>query len=145
MQVFPELQRNSSYYLFVKLLLIYAVNFLSSFSPFLPVMFSFFIVCEEYFFGLFFIVLFSYFHNFNIWWMFSFFIVMKFYFINFIRDMINFKYQDVVGAFVSYLFLLFYLFIKANLGIFLLIAYIVYNFAFDVIVMRLSKCELISL
>ncbi|MEO1928177.1 MAG: hypothetical protein ABGX26_05755 [Nautiliaceae bacterium] len=59
--------------------------------------------------------------------------------------MINFKYQDVVGAFVSYLFLLFYLFIKANLGIFLLIAYIVYNFAFDVIVMRLSKCELKSL
>ena len=145
MQIFSKLQRNSPYYLFIKLLLIYGVNFLSSFSPFFPIMFSFFVVCEEYVFGLFFIVLFSYFHNFNIWWMFSFFIAMKFYLINFFKDMINFKYQDVVSAFASYVFLFFYLLFDANLGVFLLVAYIVYNFAFDVIMMRLSKCELESL
>jgi hypothetical protein len=72
------------------------------------------------------------------------FLLNKFVLLHKLKDIIDFYYQDAIALFVVYLFLGVYLINFANLDIFLLLAYLLYNYAFDLIVLRLLKCELKS-
>jgi len=144
MQVFSKLQRNSSNQIFIRLLLVYFVNFLSSFSPFFPIMLGLFILCENFFLSLLFVVLFSFFHNFNLFFFVLLLLLNKFVLLEELKDIIDFYYQDAVALFVIYLFLGIYLYNFANIEVFLLGIYLIYNYAFDLIVVRLIKCELKS-
>ena len=144
MQIFSELQRNSSDKIFIRLLIVYFVNFFGSFSPFFPIMLGVFLLCESFFVSLIFIILFSFFHNFNVLFFVFVFLLNKFVLLHKLKDIIDFHYQDAILIFVVYLFLGIYLINFANLDIFLLLAYLLYNYAFDLIVLRLLKCELKS-
>jgi len=144
MQIFSELQRNSSDKIFIRLLIVYFVNFFGSFSPFFPIMLGVFLLCESFFVSLIFIILFSFFHNFNVLFFVFVFLLNKFVLLHKLKDIIDFHYQDAILIFVVYLFLGIYLINFANLDIFLLPAYLLYNYAFDLIVLRLLKCELKS-
>jgi len=144
MQIFSKLQRNSSNQIFIKLLLVYFVNFFGSFTPFFPLMLGVFILCEEFFVSLFFVILFSYLHNFNILYFAGVLLFNKFVILNRLKDIVDFHYQDAVSLIVIYLFLGLYLYLYANTGTFLLTVYLIYNYAFDLIIVRLLKCELKS-
>ncbi len=144
MQIFPKLQRNSSNQIFIKLLIVYFVNFFGSFTPFCPIMLGLFLVCESFFFSFLFVVFFSYFHNFNIVYFVFVFLVIKMFILDRVKDIIDIHYQDAVALFFVYLFLGVYLDIFANIEKFLLIIYLIYNYAFDLMVLRFVKCELKS-
>jgi len=145
MQIFSELQRNSTDKIFIKLLLVYFVNFLSSFNPFFPLLIGFFILCESFFAGVMFIVFFSLFHNFNMLFFAFLFIFIKLILLERIKDIFDFHYQDVVALFVVYFLYAVYLFFFTDTQKFTLIVYIIYNYAFDLVVIRLLKCGLKSL
>jgi hypothetical protein len=49
-----------------------------------------------------------------------------------------------VSLFVIYLFFGVYLFYSTSTGVFMLTAYLIYNYAFDLVLIRLLKCELKS-
>jgi len=144
MQIFSKLQRNSSNQIFIRLLLVYFVNFFGSFTPFFPIMLGVFILCESFFVSVLFVVLFSYFHNFNIYYFVLILFLNKFVLLNRLRDVVDFHYQDAVALFLIYLFLALYLGYFANINIFMLLVYVIYNYAFDLIIIRLFKCELKS-
>ena len=61
-----------------------------------------------------------------------------------IKDIFDFHYQDAVGLFVVYTLCVVYLFFFTDTQKFTLIIYIIYNYAFDLVVIRLMKCELKS-
>jgi hypothetical protein len=144
MQIFPKLQRNSSNQIFIKLTIIYFVNFFGSFTPFFPIMLGLFLLCESFFMSLLFVVFFSYFHNFSMIYFAAVFILIKMFLLQRIKDIIDIHYHDAVGLFVVYLFLGLYLVFFANIEKILLMVYLIYNYAFDLIVLRLVKCELKS-
>jgi len=144
MQIFSELQRNSSHQIFIKLVIVYVVNFFGSFSPFFPVMVGVFVLCENFFIALIFTVLFTYFHNFNLLFFAVVFLLYRFVLIDRIKDIVDIHYQDTVALFSVYLFLFCYLLIFTNVEYFFLFVYIIYNYAFDLIFIRLIKCELKS-
>jgi hypothetical protein len=144
MQIFSELQRNSSDKIFIRLLLVYFVNFLGSYSLFFPIMLGLFLLCEDFFISLLFIVLFSFFHNFNLLFFVFVFLLNKFFLLDRLKDIVDFHYQDAVALFGVYFFLGVYLINFANTDSFLLIVYLIYNYAFDLIAIRLLKCGLKS-
>jgi hypothetical protein len=144
MQIFSELQRNSTDKIFIKLLIVYFVNFLSSFNPFFPLLIGIFILCESFFVGVMFIVFFSLFHNFNMLFFAFLFIFIKLILLERIKDIFDFHYQDAVGLFVVYTICAVYLFFFTDTQKIILFVYIIYNYAFDLVVIRLMKCELKS-
>ena len=143
MQIFSKLQRNSNDKIFVKLIIIYFINFLSSFSPFFPILVGVFILCDTFLSSLVFALFFCYFHNYSLW-MVLIFISFKLFVINSLKDIIDFQYQDAVALIVLYLLFVIYLIIFSNVLKSVLVLYVVYNYAFDLIVMRFFKCELNS-
>jgi len=142
MQIFSELQRNSSNQIFVKLLLVYFINFFSSFTPFFPLMIGYFILCEEFLTGLLFVAVFSILHNMNFFYFFGVLLVGKFVLVKYFKNIIDFDYQDVFILLGVYILVCFYLFYFTNTNIYLLGVYMLYNYFFDLIVIRLLKCEL---
>ena len=144
MQIFSKLQRNSTDKIFIRLLLVYFVNFFGSFSPFFPIMLGIFIVCESFLMGVFFIVLFSFFHNFSVYYFLLVYLLMKFFLLDKLKDIVDFQYQNVVSLFLIYLFLGAYLFYNTSTNHFMLLIYLIYNYAFDLIFIRFMKCELKS-
>jgi len=142
MQIFSQLQRNSTDKIFIKLLLVYFVNFLSSFNPFFPLLIGFFILCESFFVGVMFIVFFSLFHNFNMLFFAFLFIFIKLMLLERIKDVFDFHYQDAVALFVVYILCAVYLLFFTDTQKIMLIIYIIYNYAFELVVIRLIKCEL---
>ena len=140
MQIFSNLQRNSFNQIFIKFLFIYFVNFFSSFSIFFPILIGLFFLCEEFFFALVFVVFFSYFHNINVWFLFILLLVTKFFFIGQIKELISFNYQAFFNLFFVYFILGIYLLSLEKFNF----LYLIYNFAFDLILIKVSKCEFIS-
>ncbi|WP_456479644.1 hypothetical protein [Nautilia sp.] len=101
-------------------------------------------MCESYFAALLFVVLFSYFHNFDILFFVLLYVLNKFVLLQKLKDVVDFHYQDAVSLFVIYFFLGVYLFVFTDSNSFLSVIYLIYNYAFDLIVIRLLKCELKS-
>ena len=140
MQIFSNLQRNSFNQIFIKFLIIYFVNFFSSFSLFFPILIGFFFLCEEFFFVLVFIIFFSYFHNVNIWLLFILLLFVKFFLIKKVSGLISSNYQAVFNLLFLYSILSIYFFSFFNLEKFNLL-YLIYNFAFELILIKAVKCE----
>jgi hypothetical protein len=139
MQVFSELQRNSTYKTFVVFVFIFIINSLSSFTPFFPILLGFFLYCGNLITALFFIVLFSVLHNINIWYLMIFYLGWKFFVQKWISNYINFEYQEVVNIFFIYLglFLYFIFFISVKD----LIIFLLFNFSIDVLLVKVFKCK----
>ena len=140
MQIFSNLQRNSFSQIFIKFLLIYFINFFSSYKFFFPILIGLFFLCEEFFFALIFIIFFSYFHSINVWFLLFLLLFVKFFFIKNTKSLLSSNYQ----AFFNLLFLYFVLGVYFfYLGEFNFL-YLIYNFAFDLMLIKVIKCEFIS-
>jgi len=139
MQIFSNLQRNSFNQIFIKFLIIYFVNFFSSFSLFFPILIGVFFLCEEFFFALVFIIFFSYFHNVNIWFLFA-LLLIKFSLIQKTKGLISPNYQIFFNLLFLYSILGIYFFSLEQFNF----LYLIYNFAFDLILIKVVKCEFIS-
>ena len=72
------------------------------------------------------------------------FIFIKLILLERIKDIFDFYYQDAVGLFVVYTICAVYLFFFTDTQKIILFVYIIYNYAFDLVVIRLMKCELKS-
>lgn len=140
MQIFSNLQRNSFNQIFIKFLIIYFIVFFSSFNVFFPILIGLFFLCERFFFALVFIIFFSYFHSINIWFLFILLLIVKIFFIKEIKKLISSNYQAFFILFFLYSILGIYFF---SLGEFNFL-YLIYNFAFDLILIKVVKCEFIS-
>lgn len=140
MQIFSNLQRNSFNQIFIKFLIIYFIVFFSSFNLFFPILIGLFFLCEKFFFSLVFIVFFSYFHSINIWFLFTLLLIVKIFFIKKTKELISSNYQAFFILFFLYSILGIYFF---SLGEFNFL-YLIYNFAFDLILIKVVKCEFIS-
>jgi len=138
MQIFSKLQRNSTYYIFV-IILIFLINLLNSSFEFFPLLLGVFFFCSDYFLGLIFLVVFCILHSYNILVFFVFYLFYKFFLIQKFYGLIDRQYFDVVSLFIIYLFLYFYLLAFINVKFDFL--FIVYNFSFDLLIIRISKCE----
>ncbi|WP_168175721.1 hypothetical protein [Nautilia sp. PV-1] len=103
-----------------------------------------FLFCENFFMALLFIVLFSLFHNFNLLFFSMLMLFIKFVLLERLKDIVDFHYQDAVALFIVYLALGIYLRNFANIETSMLFIYLIYNYAFDLIAIRLLKCELKS-
>jgi hypothetical protein len=137
MQIFSELQRNSTYKTFVKIIFIFLINSLSAFSPFFPILIGFFLFCEDVFFSVIYICFFSILHGINVFYLLSVYIVLRFLIYKEIVDYINYEYQSIVYVLLIYfaLFVYFYKF-TPNLIVFLL-----FNFSFDILLIKVFRCE----
>ncbi len=138
MQIFSKLQRNSTYYISIIFIVIF-INILNSSFAFFPLFLGFFIFCADYFTGLIFIILISILHFYNILLFFIFYIIYKFFLMKKIYEYIDRQYFDVVNLFIIYLFLFLYLLTITTLNFDFI--YIIYNFAFDLLIIRITKCE----
>ena len=138
MQIFSKLQRNSTNYIFI-IFIVFFINILNSSFVFFPLFLGFFLFCADYFTGLIFIVLFSILHSYNVLGFFIFYLFYKFFLIQKINEYIDKQYFDIVSLFVVYLFFYIYLmkFIEANFDF----IYLIYNFSFDLLIIRIFKCE----
>jgi len=141
MQIFSKLQRNSFNQTFIRLVLIYFVNFLGSYTPFAPVMLGLFFLCESFYFSLLFLILFCYFHNFNVYYFVFVLFFYRYFILQKLKDVVDVNYHDAVMLTGVYFVLGAYLFYATNASKFLVAVYIVYNYAFDLVVMRFLKCE----
>jgi len=142
MQIFSKLQRNSSYQIFIIVIFAYLINLFSSFSPFFPLLFGVFILCNGFFEGIFFIIFFSLFHNLNVYVLFMFYLFFKMYAVSKFIYFIDLHYQKTVMVMFIYIFLAIFLYLSTDVNLQMLFIYIIYNLGFDLIVLRLIKCEL---
>ncbi len=138
MQIFSKLQRNSTYYIIVILIVLF-INSLNSSFWFFPVLLGFFLFCGDYFLGLVFLVFFCILHSYSLLLFFVFYIIYRTLIIKKIYEYIDKQYFDVVNLFVIYLFL--YLYLLGFINIKLDFIYTVYNFSFDLLLIRIIKCE----
>ena len=138
MQIFSELQRNSTYYIFIIFIVIF-INILNSSFAFFPLFLGFFLLCADYFTGLIFIILFCILHSYYILLFFIFYLIYKFFLIQKIYEYIDKQYFDVVNLFIIYLFLYVYLLKMTNTKFDFI--YMIYNFSFDLLIIRIIKCE----
>jgi hypothetical protein len=141
MQIFSKLQRNSVNQIFIKIFIVFIINFFSSYSVFFPIMLGFFVICEELFYSALFLGFVIVLHNFDALYFIAGFVFIKFFLLRRIINSIDLHYQDVVSLFSVYFLLLLYLVFFTKLGVFKLFLYIVYNFSFDLIIMRFIRCE----
>jgi hypothetical protein len=137
MQIFSKLQRNSTYKTLIKIVFIFLINSLSAFSPFFPILIGFFLFCEDVFFSVIYICFFSILHGINVFYLLSVYIVLRFLIYKEIVDYINYEYQSIVYVLLIYfaLFVYFYKF-TPNLIVFLL-----FNFSFDILLIKVFRCE----
>jgi len=138
MQIFSKLQRNSTYYAFIVILIVFINLFSSSFLLF-PLFLGYFLFCEEFFIGVIFLTFFTLFHNYNIFVFYFFYLFYKVYLIKIINKVFDKEYVEVANLGVIYIFLYFYLttFIPINSAF----IFALYNFSFDLIFIRMSKCK----
>jgi hypothetical protein len=143
MQVFSKLQRNSSYKTFIKIILIFFVNSLSSFFFFFPILMGYFLFCDDIFFSLFYIGFFSILHNVNVFYLLIFYLILRLFLYKKIIEYINYEYQSVVYVLLLYFVLFLYFINQINLEN--LIFFFLFNFSFDILLIKVSKCEVKSL
>ena len=136
MQIFSKLQRNSLNYIIIIFAIIWVNIFNSSFLYF-PLMIGAFFYCSEFFIGVVFLIFFAILHGYNPIIFFIFFLFYKIYF-RYLRRVIHQDYFDVVSIFIVYIFLIIYL---LSFSFNFTLAYILYNFSIDILIIRLLKCK----
>ncbi len=138
MQIFPKLQRNSTYY-FIVIILIFVTVLINSSTVFFPVLLGSVMLCLDLFSAFLYLGLFSILHNYNIFYFEIFYLFFYFYLKNRILDFFDKDYFDVVSVFIIYAVYFIYLlkYTDVNFGF----IYILYNYAFDLIIIRIFKCK----
>ncbi len=139
MQILSKLQRNSSYYIYLKLFFLTVVVLLNSSFIFMPLLLGSVIFCEDLIIISLYIALFSIFHNLNLFesvYIFFIAVFFKLFLHKKILEYVNTTYQPIV----SIIFIYFFLLAIFKLNNFILI-YILYNIAFDIVLVRIFKCE----
>ena len=139
MQIFSKLQRNSSYYIFIIFFVILIAILNSSFIYF-PLLLGFVFFCLDLFSAVVYIALFSILHKYNIFY-FEFFYLFYYFYLKYkILDFFDKDYLDVVVNFFVYFTYFIYLIIE-HYNINFIFIYILYNFAFDIVIIRVIKCK----
>jgi hypothetical protein len=136
MQIFSKLQRNSTYKTFIKIISIFLINSFSVFSPFFPIFIGFFLFCEDIFFSVIYICFFSILHGINVFYLLSIYIILRFLIYKKIVDYINYEYQSIVYVLFVYFSLFVYFYNISNLMVFL-----IFNFSFDILLIKVFRCE----
>jgi hypothetical protein len=143
MQIFSELQRNSTFKTFIKIILIFFINSFSALLPFFPILIGFFLFCDELILGIVYIGFFSIIHNVNIFYLLFIYLFLKFFLVNKIIDYINPEYQDVMFVLIVYFFL--FIYFVQSVNIYILLMYLLFNYSFDILLIKVFKCEAKSL
>ena len=138
MQIFSKLQRNSTYKTLIKILLIFFVVSLSALSPFFPILIGFVLFCEEFLIGIIYIGFFSVLHNVNIFFLMGMYLVLYFFLAKKIVDYFTVEYRDIVFLFFVYIVLFLYFLLSGENSLY----YILFNYSFDILLVKVFKCEL---
>ena len=138
MQIFSKLQRNSTYKTLIKILLIFFVVSLSAISPFFPLLIGFVLFCEELFIGIIYIGFFSVLHNVNIFFLMGMYLFLYFFLSKKIIDYFVLEYRSIIYILFIYLFLLLYFMVNFENNIY----YLLFNYSFDILLVKVFKCEL---
>ncbi len=111
--------------------------------PFFPILIGFFLFCDEWILGVVYIGFFSIIHNVNIFYLLFIYLFLKFFLVNKIMDYINPEYQDVVFVLIVYIFL--FIYFVQSVNIYVLLMYMLFNYSFDILLIKVFKCEAKSL
>ncbi|WP_156920204.1 MULTISPECIES: hypothetical protein [unclassified Lebetimonas] len=106
-------------------------------------MIGFFLFCDEWILGVVYIGFFSIIHNVNIYYLLFIYLFLKFFLVNKIIDYINPEYQDVVFVLIVYIFL--FIYFVQSVNIYVLLMYMLFNYSFDILLIKVFKCEAKSL
>jgi hypothetical protein len=139
MQIFSKLQRNSTYKTFIKIILIFLINSLSAFSPFFPILIGFFLFCDEIFFSVLYICFFSILHSVNIFYLLFIYLILRLFLYRKIVDYINYEYQSIIYVLIIYIALFIYFINFINVRD--LLIYLLFNFSFDILLIKVFRCE----
>lgn len=139
MQIFSKLQRNSTYKTLIKIVLIFFINSLSAFSPFFPILIGFFLFCDEIFFSLLYICFFSILHSVNIFYLLFIYLILRLFLYRKIVDYINYEYQSIIYVLIIYIALFIYFINFINVRD--LLIYLLFNFSFDILLIKVFRCE----
>jgi hypothetical protein len=139
MQIFSKLQRNSTYKTFIKIILIFLINSLSSFYPFFPILIGFFLFCDEIFFSVLYICFFSILHSVNIFYLLFIYLILRLFLYRKIVDYINYEYQSIIYVLIIYIALFIYFINFINVRD--LLIYLLFNFSFDILLIKVFRCE----
>jgi hypothetical protein len=135
MQIFSKLQRNSTNYIFAKLIFYFFAAVLNSEYLFFPLLIGFLGFSEDILISSYYFAVFSIFHNISIVksvYFLIFLIFFSYYLKDKIKDYVNPVYQPVVGIGIIYLFFLPVIgFDEFN------IYYILYNITVDIIIYKI--------
>jgi hypothetical protein len=143
MQIFSKLQRNSVNYIFIKLLFYFFVALLNSEILFFPLMLGIVFYCESFFVSVIYLSFFSILHGFTLTsglYLLLTYVLYKFYIFRYIEEYFNPIYKPVVVSLFVYILLL----PVFEINNFILI-YLLYNLAFDIVLIRIIKCKRILL
>ncbi len=136
MQIFSELQRNSAYYVFIKLIVLVAVLLLNSSNYLFPLLIGFVFFCENIFIAAFYLTIFAVLHKYPVIYLAFIFFVYRFFIHEKIAAYIDRQYQSFVGIFVIYtLFSLVYFPVNK-----FLVIYILFNYMLDSVLAKVFKC-----
>ena len=138
MQIFSKLQRNSTYKTLIKILLIFFVVSLSAISPFFPLLIGFVLFCEELFIGTIYVGFFSVLHNVNIFFLMGMYLFLYFFLSKKIIDYFVIEYRSIIYILFIYLFLLLYFVLNSENNFY----YLLFNYSFDILLVKVFKCEL---
>ena len=139
MQIFSKLQRNSAYYIFIKIIFWFFIAILNSKFIFMPLLFTIIFLCENLFLSIFYLSLFAILHKLSLFSYFTIFISLiffKIYIYKFIDEWFNPIYKPIISSFLIYFILL----ITFGVNNFVLI-YLLYNLSIDITLIRIFKCE----
>jgi len=139
MQIFSKLQRNSTHYAII-IVLIFFINLFSSSFLLFPLFLGVFLFCEEFFIGVVFLTFFCLFHNYNIFVFYFFYLIYKIYLIKIINKTFNKEYVEIANLSLIYLFLLLYL-ISIHINVNSAFIFSLYNFSVDLVIIRIIKCK----
>jgi hypothetical protein len=102
---------------------------------------GFFLFCNEIFFAVIYICFFSVLHKVNVFYLLSIYIILRFFLYKKIVDYINYEYQSIIYVLLFYVALFTY-FHNYTLN---LIIFLLFNFSFDILLIKVFKCEARSL
>jgi len=138
MQIFSKLQRNSTYKTLIKILLIFLITSISALSPFFPILIGFFLFCEELLIGIIYIGFFSVLHNVNIFFLMGIYLFLHFFLSKKIIDYFMIEYRDIIYILFIYISLYIYFLFKGEHNFY----YILFNYSFDILLVKVFKCKL---
>ncbi len=143
MQIFSKLQRNSAYYLFIKIFFWFFIAVLNSKILFFPLLLGVVVFCENFFVAVLYLSFFCIMHLISFkgcLFVFMIYIIYKFLLYKRLEDYLNPIYKPIVSVMIIYIGLM---------PVFgfneLILIYLLYNMAFDIVLIRIIKCEPISL